>query len=85
MCMPVVRGSDAVMAPECLGELCRLSVADPMGDLSHREAGVGEQFRGTVHADRGEVLSKRRMTDLLVRPLKLASRGGDSMRDVVER
>src|ERR671918_412112 len=39
-----VRRRDAAVAPERLGELGRLAVADAVGDLPHREHARGEQL-----------------------------------------
>src|SRR4051794_22956242 len=68
----VVRGGDAEMAPECLGELGRLAVADSARDLADGEALVDEQVGGPVHPHAGQVLAERRVADLRVRPLQLA-------------
>src|SRR4051794_23807571 len=61
----VLRRGDAEVAPERLGELRRLAVADAVGDLAD---GVGaarrEQVGGALHPDAGEVLAERRPADL---------------------
>src|SRR5918992_3938191 len=81
----VVRGRHALRAPERLGELRRLAVADPVRDLAHRHAGAREQLGGAVHPHGRELLPERRPTDLGVGALELAARGGDSAGDQLER
>ena len=72
------------MAAERLGELRGLAVADPVGDLADRQAAVGEQLGGALHAHAGQVLAERGVADLGVGALELAPRRGDAARDVVE-
>lgn len=73
------------MAPERLRELGGLAVADPVGDLADGEPASGEQLRRAFHADRRQMLAERRLPDLGVRALELASRGRHASSDVVER
>src|SRR6476469_3894927 len=61
---PIGRRRDPVAAAERLGELGRLAVADAVRDLSDGEAAAREHLGGAVHADRGQVLTERRVADL---------------------
>ena len=79
------RRGEPVMAPERLRELGGLAVADPVCDLADGEAAGGQELRRALHANRREVLAERRVADLGVRALKLASRRRDASSDVVER
>src|SRR3954454_10160076 len=81
---PVVRRRDPVVAPERLGELRRLAVADPPGDLADGQRVVVQEEGGLLHADGREVLAEGRPSDLGVGALQLAARGGDAAGDVVE-
>src|SRR3954447_6087712 len=81
---PEVGRGDAVVAPERLGELRGLAVADPPGDLPDGQRVVVQQLGGLLHPDAGEVLAEGRVADLGVRALQLAAGGGDAPGDVVE-
>ena len=50
---PVVGGGDAVVAPEGLGELRRLAVADALGDLAHGERAASRASRPRGPCGRG--------------------------------
>src|SRR4029079_11942284 len=50
-----VRRRDALIAPEGLGELRRLAVADPMGHLTHGQRACGEHLGRFLHADAGQM------------------------------
>ena len=54
------------------GELRRLPVADPVGDLADRDAAMREHLGGPLHPDPRQVLAERRMPDLRVCALQLA-------------
>src|SRR3954447_21394563 len=78
------RGGDAVVAAEGLGELRRLAVADPPGDVADGQRAGRQEVGGAVHAHAGEMLAERRVPDLAVGALELAPRGRHAPRDVVE-
>jgi len=61
----VVRGGEAVVAAEGLGELRGLAVADPAGDLADGQPLVGEQAGGALHAHPREVLDPGKAPALL--------------------
>src|SRR4051812_46324292 len=48
-------GGDPVVAPERLGELRRLAIADCCGDAADRPTVVEQHVAGAFHADGGEV------------------------------
>src|SRR4051812_50035958 len=50
---PVVGRRDPVVAPERLGELRRLAVADPAGDLADGQRVVVQEEGGLLHANGG--------------------------------
>src|SRR5215207_8255470 len=81
----VVRGGDAEMAAELLGELGGLAVADPVGDLPDGHPARGEELRRLVHPDPGQVVAEGGVADLGVSPLELAPGGRDPAGDLVER
>src|SRR3954470_7878773 len=71
---PVVRRSDAVVAPERFRELGGLAVSDAVCNLAHGERTGGEHVRGGAHAHGREVVSERGPADLGVGALELAAR-----------
>ena len=74
-----------MMAPERLGELGGLAVADAPCDLPHRQRSARQQLGGCVHPDPRQMRAERRMPDLRLGPLQLAPRGRDTARDLVQR
>src|SRR5688500_11098882 len=65
-----VRRRDAEMAAERLGELRRLAVADAVRDLADGDAPAGQQLRGAIHPDAGQMLPEGRVADFGVRALE---------------
>src|SRR4051794_28950041 len=74
-----------VRARERLGELRRLAVADPGGDVADGDRGLGQQLGGALHADPGQTLPERCVAVLVEAALQLTARGGDLAGDVIER
>src|ERR1700709_2810091 len=64
-----IRRRDALVAPERLGELGGLAVADAVRDLTHGQRARGEHLRGLLHADPRQVITERGLPDLGVRAL----------------
>ena len=81
----VRRRRQPVVAPERLGELGRLAVADALGDLADGQDPARQQVGRRVHANAGQMRAERRVADLGVGALQLAPRGRDAAGDVVER
>src|SRR5205809_7257256 len=81
----VVRRRDPVVAPERLGELRGLAVADPVGHLPDGQRPGGEHLGRHAHPPGGEVVTERRIADPRVRALELAARGGHAPADAVAR
>src|SRR3954454_430828 len=67
-----VRRRDALVAPECLGELGRLAGADAVGALPDGERPRREHLGRLLHAHAGQVITERRVADLRVGALELA-------------
>src|SRR4051812_27954777 len=59
-----VRGRDAVLAAERLGELRGLPVADAVGDLADRHPADTEQLGGPMHPHLRQVIAEGGVADL---------------------
>src|SRR5205085_7456701 len=66
---PEARGRTAVVAAEGLGELRRLPVADPAGDLADGQRALQQHLERAPHADLREVGPEAGLTRLGERPL----------------
>ena len=74
----------SVVAPERLGELGGLPVADAVGHVAHGHVPLAEQLEGAPHPHFRHVRAEARLAHLGERPLELAPRGGEPPRDVVQ-
>src|SRR3712207_6723852 len=72
-----------VVAPERLGELRGLAVADAVGDLAHRQPPIPQKVEGLAHAHARYMRAEARAADLGEGALQLPARGGEAARDVV--
>src|SRR5918993_2802970 len=78
------RRRSAVMAPERLGELGRLAVADVVRHLADGQAPLAQEIERAPHAHARYVAAEARLADLREGALELAPRGRKAPRDVVE-
>src|SRR5437762_2073991 len=81
---PEARGRAAVVAAEGLGELRRLPVADPAGDLADGQRSLPQHLERTAHADLREVRAEAGLTGFGECPLELPPRGGQATGHAVE-
>ena len=73
-----------MVAPEGLGELRRLAVADASRDLDHRQVGRLQQRGAVLHPHRGQLVAEGAAGQLREDALELTIRGRDIPRDVVQ-